>query len=367
MSTLKVSLLQMDCRIADPEYNFLTARSYLEMAAHDKADLAVLPGTVGLLLRAGPGGGVRRSAGRRADPRQCLWPLCGTGPGHEPDRGRFAARTRGRRDLQHDGRLRPRGTAAVLLPQGTSRTHAAGGGVPGGGGCPVNRGPRRTRSRPGHLLRPAVPGTVPDLHAPRVAACRLCRPSGRICAAPTGRPWCAARAIENQTYMVACNGVGEFDNIRFCGHSAVVDPWGEVLVDAGTVPGVYTVECDLGSVDGIRQAVPVLATRRPEVYARAEEQAAGGSAGRRCGLTTVQGCRPDRHGSGSVCLRFPRLAEQFPAAPLALLAFLVDHLHLEGDLAAAQALHGAQLAYGQARADGVVDEDRSPETASPDP
>lgn len=42
-----------------------------------------------------------------------------------------------------------------------------------------------------------------------------------------------ARAIENQVYVVACNRFGETDGTEFGGHSMIVSPRGEVLVEAG--------------------------------------------------------------------------------------------------------------------------------------
>jgi len=40
-----------------------------------------------------------------------------------------------------------------------------------------------------------------------------------------------ARAIENQCFVVAVNNCGEMDGLTFCGHSLVIDPWGEVLIE----------------------------------------------------------------------------------------------------------------------------------------
>ncbi|ORX44508.1 carbon-nitrogen hydrolase [Piromyces finnis] len=39
------------------------------------------------------------------------------------------------------------------------------------------------------------------------------------------------RAIENQCFVVAVNNCGEMDGLTFCGHSLVINPWGEVLVE----------------------------------------------------------------------------------------------------------------------------------------
>lgn len=78
-----------------------------------------------------------------------------------------------------------------------------------------------------------------------------------------------ARAIENQMFVVACNRVGETDGTRFFGHSTVLDPWGEILVEAGEQPGLFTVDLDLGQVDTVRAKIPVFNDRRPDIYGSA--------------------------------------------------------------------------------------------------
>lgn len=75
-----------------------------------------------------------------------------------------------------------------------------------------------------------------------------------------------ARAIENQLYVVACNRVGQSGATRFCGHSCVINPWGETVVEGDETEGVWLAEIDLAQVAEIRQRIPVFADRRPEVY-----------------------------------------------------------------------------------------------------
>ena len=40
------------------------------------------------------------------------------------------------------------------------------------------------------------------------------------------------------------------------GHSLAVDPWGEVILDAGTAPGVYVFDLDLEKVAEARRRIP---------------------------------------------------------------------------------------------------------------
>lgn len=71
-----------------------------------------------------------------------------------------------------------------------------------------------------------------------------------------------ARAVENQSYVVACNTAGTHAGVRMGGHSMVVDPWGEVLAEAGDDGTVLTVELDLDVVRTTRESFPVVADRR---------------------------------------------------------------------------------------------------------
>jgi len=79
-----------------------------------------------------------------------------------------------------------------------------------------------------------------------------------------------ARAIENQMYVVACNRVGESDGTSFFGHSMVIDPWGEIIAEAGEDETILTAEIDLGLVDEVRGRIPVFEDRRPGFYTLGE-------------------------------------------------------------------------------------------------
>jgi predicted amidohydrolase len=71
-----------------------------------------------------------------------------------------------------------------------------------------------------------------------------------------------ARAVENQAYVLACNGAGADHGTLLAGHSAIIDPLGEVLAEAGEAPGEVRARIDLASVAAARAAFPVLADRR---------------------------------------------------------------------------------------------------------
>ncbi len=72
-----------------------------------------------------------------------------------------------------------------------------------------------------------------------------------------------ARAIENTCYIVSPCAVGPIEGGgESYGHSLVVDPWGEVVVDGGTVPGVVRAQIDIDRVASARARIPSLAHDR---------------------------------------------------------------------------------------------------------
>lgn len=75
-----------------------------------------------------------------------------------------------------------------------------------------------------------------------------------------------ARAIENQAFVIGCNRVGEYNGTRFGGHSMVIDPWGELVVEAGSEEMLLTVRLNTDLVSEVQQRLPVLNDRRPNVY-----------------------------------------------------------------------------------------------------
>jgi predicted amidohydrolase len=85
---------------------------------------------------------------------------------------------------------------------------------------------------------------------------------------PTGRAhWhilLRARAIEAGCFVIAAAQVGTHEDGRSTyGHSLVVDPWGEVLLDMGEEPGVGFAEIDLALLQDVRARIPALSHRRP--------------------------------------------------------------------------------------------------------
>jgi predicted amidohydrolase len=85
---------------------------------------------------------------------------------------------------------------------------------------------------------------------------------------PTGKAhWhvlLRARAIEAGAFVVAAAQSGEHEDGRATyGHSLVVDPWGEVLLDMGEGTGVGFADLDMARLADVRSRVPALKNRRP--------------------------------------------------------------------------------------------------------
>lgn len=76
-------------------------------------------------------------------------------------------------------------------------------------------------------------------------------------------PLLRARAIETGSFVIAPAQTGAHSVSRgkkrsTYGHSMVISPWGEVLLDAGTETGVHFVDLDLDAVQQARQKIPSL-------------------------------------------------------------------------------------------------------------
>jgi predicted amidohydrolase len=70
-----------------------------------------------------------------------------------------------------------------------------------------------------------------------------------------------ARAVENQAYVLACGTAGTHTGVPQAGHSIVVDPWGEVLAQAGPDEEILTVDLDPARVATTRDQFPALKDR----------------------------------------------------------------------------------------------------------
>ncbi|NJM50165.1 MAG: carbon-nitrogen hydrolase family protein [Sphingomonadales bacterium] len=106
-----------------------------------------------------------------------------------------------------------------------------------------------------------------DLRFPELYS-RLARAGADIFAVPAAftRPtgqahWhtlLRARAIENAAFIVAAAQSGQHEDGRETyGHSLVIDPWGEILLDMGEAVGIGYAEIDRSRIDTVRAQIPV--------------------------------------------------------------------------------------------------------------
>ena len=73
-----------------------------------------------------------------------------------------------------------------------------------------------------------------------------------------------ARAIENGAFVIAPSQGGLHANgRRTYGHSLIVAPWGEILAEGGTEPGVIVADVDIALALDARTRVPSLKHDRP--------------------------------------------------------------------------------------------------------
>lgn len=73
-----------------------------------------------------------------------------------------------------------------------------------------------------------------------------------------------ARAIENGAFVLAAAQTGTHDvSRRTFGHTLAIDPWGKILLDMGTKPGVGIVRLDWNQIEICRSKLPAMAADQP--------------------------------------------------------------------------------------------------------
>ncbi|MGS0943154.1 carbon-nitrogen hydrolase family protein [Pseudomonas luteola] len=93
---------------------------------------------------------------------------------------------------------------------------------------------------------------------------------------PVHRAAIMARAIENQAFAVMVNRVGEGDgDLTFAGGSAVVDPFGNMLVEAGREEAHLSASLDLSQLQAVRKDYRYLNDRRLSLPGELIEQPGG--------------------------------------------------------------------------------------------
>lgn len=72
-----------------------------------------------------------------------------------------------------------------------------------------------------------------------------------------------ARAIENNCYVIACNSVGKVNHKNhqsntYAGHSMIVTPDGNILIEAQAAEAILKAEIDISAIEKQRKAIPTL-------------------------------------------------------------------------------------------------------------
>lgn len=83
-----------------------------------------------------------------------------------------------------------------------------------------------------------------------------------------------ARAIETQCFVFAAAQGGRHEHGRETyGHSLIISPWGSVLAEGGTDPGVILADIDLAELHAVRGRIPCLEHTRPFAVQAAQPDA----------------------------------------------------------------------------------------------
>jgi len=75
-----------------------------------------------------------------------------------------------------------------------------------------------------------------------------------------------ARAMENQLFVVSCNACGLIGKLDFFGMSMIINPKGDVMVEAGEGEGEILGNLDMQTMIDWRAQIPCFKDRKPECY-----------------------------------------------------------------------------------------------------
>jgi omega-amidase len=256
---VRVALVQMDLAWEDVAENHRRARRHLEEAKAKGTRLALLPEMFcsGFSMESGriaqPPGGPSETFLRDTARELAMWILA---------------------SIPEAGQPRPRNMAILAAPDGSATRYAKIHPFTYGGEDRVYTGGERIVTVAVEGVR-VTPFVCYDLRFPEPF--RLAAEETDLFAVvanwpePRREAWrtlLRARAIENLCYVAGVNRVGEGGGLRYAGDSALISPWGEVLVEGSGREAVLFGDVDPAVVRETRARFPALADRRPEAYRR---------------------------------------------------------------------------------------------------
>jgi len=76
-----------------------------------------------------------------------------------------------------------------------------------------------------------------------------------------------SRALDNQVYFISASPARNTDSTYHAyGHSMITDPWGQIVAEADEKESVISATISLDYLKKIREELPLLKHRRPEMY-----------------------------------------------------------------------------------------------------
>ncbi|MFT9846344.1 carbon-nitrogen family hydrolase [Aneurinibacillus sp. REN35] len=262
---MKVSLIQMDVKIGEPDYNFEQAQKLVEQAAKEKPDLIILPE---------------------------MW-----NSGYALEKAQEVADKDGRRTRELFSALAKKHTAAIVAGS-VLYEDTTSGNITNTMLVFDKQGQEIMRYDKLHLFRlmdehlylhagdsfgvfeleGVVIGAMIcyDLRFPQLSRQLVQRGASlliNVAQWPTPRVdhWktlLAARAIENQSYMIAVNRCGKSRDTQFPGSSMVFGPWGEALLAGDDREQIYHIDIDIDKVAETRGKIPVFDDQRFDMYSK---------------------------------------------------------------------------------------------------
>jgi predicted amidohydrolase len=75
-----------------------------------------------------------------------------------------------------------------------------------------------------------------------------------------------ARAIENQLFVIGCNGCGTEGKLQYAGRSAIISPYGVVLAEGGSAEEPIMAKLEVEEIRTMRELIGCFADRVPHLY-----------------------------------------------------------------------------------------------------